>query len=71
MEPALWPVFRCRHFSKKVGSVQWLESAFYQRPRMTLADASASSDVRFARPFDGDKIGDDLAPELRWTFLRP
>jgi hypothetical protein len=48
MEPALWPVFRCRRFSKKVSSVQWLESAFYQRPRMTLADASASSNGRFA-----------------------
>jgi hypothetical protein len=29
MEPALWPVFYCRDFSKKVGSVQWLESASY------------------------------------------
>jgi len=27
MEPALWPVLRCHHFSKKVGSVQWLQSA--------------------------------------------
>jgi hypothetical protein len=26
MEPA---GFHCRHFSEKVGSVQWLESAFY------------------------------------------
>jgi hypothetical protein len=31
MEPALWPVFRCRHFSKKGGSIQWVESAFYFR----------------------------------------
>jgi hypothetical protein len=29
MEPALWPGFHGRHFSKKVGSVQWLESASY------------------------------------------
>ena len=27
MEPALWPVFHCHHFSKEVGSVQWLQSA--------------------------------------------
>jgi hypothetical protein len=34
MEPALWPAFHCRHFSKKAGSIQWLESALFRRPPM-------------------------------------
>jgi hypothetical protein len=48
MKPLLGRLFAAPNFSKKVGSIQWLQSAFFRRPPMALADAHVSSEVRFA-----------------------
>jgi hypothetical protein len=48
IEPALWPAYRRRHFSKTVGSGQWLESAILLTSAYGTVDARGSSDVRFA-----------------------
>jgi hypothetical protein len=48
IESALWPAYRRHHFSKPVGSIQWLESTFFTDVRVWHWLTPRSSDVRFA-----------------------